>query len=240
MANQNNVPQRQGSQAQKKLGDGTLWPVPGTAYNIPGFIPVSSTFMIKRTDLEASILTMVKAFSKDFVRAHFEVEPRTAQISLWAWIDSNSPDIMDPRYRDRTDLIFNDAGGFMQQSAKIRRLNELYGFAPKNDKEVNANSDRNIQHRLNLVRSANGDRRYLGMQLDIYKILNELFDANGRTYTDVYTEATGNRPDMHTYEVILCPDAGRDNRCDFFSITKHIKQRSRIEDLTAKQPHRLD
>lgn len=247
MANQNTNPNQNpnpnsGVNGSDLFTSGTtnLWPVPAAAFTIPGYIPVSCTFRIPRDQLENDILSILKNFSKDFTLVRFEISPSTHQISLWAWIKSSSPDIVDTRFRDRSDFIIQTP--MMNMSQKMKALQNIFGIRSEKKKDINGNpsSEENIRRRFNFVQPTNGDRRYLGVQLDILSVLRELLDSNDTSYKKLYDKIGNGNYSPNNYVININPITDRDGKCTSFIITKKVRENRDARSLHPKQAYRLN
>lgn len=243
MANQNN-PNRvnNNTDAREIFSAGTtnLWPVPATAFTIPGYLPDSCTFKIPRSKLEADLLKILKGFSDDFERVSFEFNPNTHQVSLWAWIKSDSPDIVDNRYKNRDDFIISSP--MLNLSPRMRALRDRFGTRPpKKDYKNDNPNDESIQgRRFNFVVPSNGDRRFLGTQLDLDAVIRSILDVNDDVYKVLYEKI---RQDYHTknfYALNIGFHSDREGRVNTFVITKRRRESSRSDDLHPKQARYLE
>lgn len=222
-----------------------LWPVPGTAYNLIGYRPVSSVFSIDKQTLEDDILGIIKKFSKDFVMVRFETDPRTHQISLWAWITKNSRDIVDTRYQNRDDLIIDKP--MLNLSENMRRLQNMFGIPNDKNNEVQGDpsSEENVFRKFRFVKPANGDPRFLGTQLDMNAVLMRIFDVEDKYYKKLYDSKVSNNDPKNpgvgkkSYKLEFRTITNKSGNVTHFVIVKNQIDSGRMANLHPKQAHRL-
>lgn len=225
-----------------------LWPVTGTAFSIPGYIPAKCIFEIPRETLENNILEILQNFSKDFVYVRFEINPNSHQISLWAWITKDSRDITDHNFSNRDDLIITSS--IMKLSDRMRILRNMYGVRTEKSKNIHGDpsSEDNIQRKFNFVKPTNGDPRFIGTQLDIIAVMRSIMDANDEIYKKLYDRIYQNADPadkkkktypQQSYGISITPRIDSHGNCRSFVITKEKKEAKGADNLHPKTAQRL-
>lgn len=219
----------------------TLWPVPPVAFNLLGYVPNKVIYNVSKEKLEADILKVIQNFSPDFKLVRFEVDSRTHQMSLWAWITKNSKDIVDTRYQNRSDLIIQNP--MINPSKNMRILQSIFGIRPKGDKNKgeNPSSDEAIQRKFNFVKPSNGDNRFVGTEMDLVVVFREMFDWTDRYYVNFYNRISDKKQAVqHSYDLNIAPVIDNHGRCKAFIVSKTTLNPNGVENLHPKQARRLD
>lgn len=228
MANYNNNgrpnaegPGQQGNgQRNAMASNATPMNCPSAAFNCIGLEPTEARFQISKTDFQKYVMELATSFSKDFVTCTIQADTETKVIKVFAWIKSDSPDVIDNRLKNNDNVVIH--------TPIIRISNQIRSF-------IFSFCEKGIPDSKRFLMPESG-YNLLGLELSLGRLVAALFDSNGKIYAQV--QNTNQRFQPSEVEVMANTDKFGGVRS--FTVRKMRRATRDLNDLRPRRSHRLD
>lgn len=162
-------------------------PFPMCSFNIPGWLPSSSTFNVSMEHLTQEIARIARDFIPDFTECTVELNRQTRdedfdrrELHYFLWLPANSSHLVDKGSVGGNSILRK---GLQEQSRQLKDFMRRFAN-PDNNRNRNADYRYGKIHRMDPASPMN--RNEVGLVIDPIAFIDLIFDTSGTAYKNEF------------------------------------------------------